>query len=200
MIPTETLCDWNCIDEKTQQPQSFSPLVECNLHDFTLTLLSWVRGHNLNNPRNRQALTYGQEAGDGYFAFELKLHGDMVAKRTQASSTYHLAKVICFDDDRTKVRIRYLVWRTVRGPHGRAHPIARELLDMLEVDYSLNAHPRMNNVKKAAVDVYNHISDGTFDFTLYREHLAHEPRIHGKQGFKQSVAKRLIHPDSHQTA
>jgi hypothetical protein len=195
MIPTETLRDWNCIDEKTQQPQSLTPLIERNLHDLALTLLSWVRGHNLNNPQNPQALTYGQEAGDGYVAFEFKLHGDLVTKRTQASSTYHLAKVICFDDDRTKVRIRYLVWRKVRGPHGRAHPIAQELLDMLEVDYSLNAHPGMNNMKKAAVDVYNHISDGTFNFTLYREHLAHEPRINGKQGFKQLPAKRLIQPD-----
>lgn len=199
MIPTETLRDWNCIDEKTQQPQSLTPLIERSLHDLALTLLSWVRGNNLNYPASPQALTFGQEVGEYYTAFNFHLHGDLVAKRTLGSKTFHHAKVILFDDNFSKMRVRYLIWRQMyRPPNPNSHT-HNELLDMLEVDYSLNAHPGMPDVKKAAVDMYSHFL-AEFDFSFYREHLAHEPRINGKQGFKQAPAKRLIQPDSHQTA
>lgn len=194
-IPTETLRDWNCIDEKTQQPQSLTPLIERSLHDLALTLLSWVRGNNLNYPANPQALAFEQETGEGYVAFNFHLHGDVVAKRTLGSQTHHQAKVILFDGASTSMRVRYLIWRKLYRSLNLDNYTRNELLDMLEVDYSLNAQPGMNDVKKAATDMYNHFNGDMFDFSNYREHLAHEPRINGKQGFRQLPTKRLIQPD-----
>jgi len=170
--------DWNPVSEVTNIPQSLTPLVELNLQDICLTVLSWMRGHNLHNPGDPKKLTYGMEVGEGYTAFEFRMHGDMVALRTVGSSTYHMAKVIYFGDV-SKVRVRFMKWRQVQDHSGNiGSSKIKQLLDMLELDYNVDTLiGGVPGLKRAGTDIYNHIGAGVFDFDFYREHYVQEPPI-----------------------
>jgi hypothetical protein len=189
--------DWNPVDAHTNQPQSFGPLIEKGLHETCLAILSWIRGHNVNYTGDQQKLTYVESRGEGFTAFEFRLHDDVVALRTPWTRTYRIAKTICFDSDPTKVRVRYAVIRQVRDPEDiLGNRIITQALDMLEVDYELaKMYSGIPGSKKIGATIYNHFM-GLFNFDNYRDHPSAEPPIIGKHGFNVKPTTRLRYPES----
>lgn len=170
--------DWNPVSEATGEAQSFEPLKALGFDEVVLEVLKWYRSKNrqLEEYQQPNKLMYSLEEGIGYKSVILHSHGDWAQMRTPNSVTFRVAKLIRFDGEDRKFRIRFMLWR--HHDQFNEEPPRKELVDMMEVDYDpLVIGSGVTGLNQAAMDIINHILTNSMEFSLYRRHPEQEPAI-----------------------